>query len=84
MACPVCKGSGSIPCPSCKMSGYQRNGDPCTFCNGTGRITCNRCNGNGLNYGEGGGGSVKGGLAKLIKWAIIIAFILALIGAIAK
>jgi len=74
MACPICKGSGSTPCPSCKMSGYSRNGDPCSFCNGTGRITCNRCGGDGADYGEKRG--AKGGLAKLIKWAVIIGFII--------
>jgi len=82
MACPICKGSGSIPCPSCKMSGYSRNGNPCTFCNGTGRMTCTKCGGDGADYGEKGG--AKGGIAKLVKWAVIIAFILYVLGNLFK
>ena len=82
MACGSCKGSGSVPCSSCKMSGYSRNGDPCSFCNGTGRIRCNSCGGTGAGYGERGG--AKGGLAKFIKWAVIIGIIIFIISNLAK
>jgi len=84
MACPICNGSGRTPCNSCNMTGYSRGiaGKVCPFCNGTGSIKCNRCGGDGADYGERGG--AKGGIAKLVKWAVIIGFILYVLGNLFK
>ena len=45
-------------------------------------MTCTKCGGDGADYGEKGG--AKGGIAKLVKWAVIIAFILYVLGNLFK
>ena len=45
--CQACKGSRSIPCPTCQGTGGPRD-DACCACNGAGEVQCFRCGGTGL------------------------------------
>jgi DnaJ-class molecular chaperone len=45
--CPVCGGSGWIPCSACEGSGFI-NGTECPVCGGTGGHACQNCGGDGI------------------------------------